>query len=91
MLNCSVGLRVVYECEGDLHPNSMVEILEHSAIKILAIADRDLLWNSVATDDVLLEEFFNGGGCYVGNRLHFNPLGEVLHCNYSESIVSLCW
>jgi hypothetical protein len=43
------------------------------------------------TDDVLLEEFFNGGGGYVANRLCLNPFGEVLHCDYSESVVSLCW
>jgi hypothetical protein len=50
-----------------------------------------LLWNSIATDDVLPEEFLNGGGRYVGDRLCFNPFGEVLHCDYSESVVSLCW
>jgi hypothetical protein len=89
-LNCSIGLRVVYRCEGDLRPNPMAEILEHSTIKILGIVDHDLLWNSVATDDVLPEEFLNGGRCYVGNRLCFNPLCEVLHCDYSESILFLC-
>jgi hypothetical protein len=29
----------------------MAEILEHGTIKILGIVDRDLLWNSIATDD----------------------------------------
>jgi hypothetical protein len=90
-LNCSIGLWVVYRCEGDLRPNPMAEIPEHSTIKILGVVDGDLLLNSVATDDVLSEEFLTGGGCYVGNRLHFNPLGEVLHCDNSKSIVSLCW
>jgi hypothetical protein len=68
----------------------MAKILEHSTIKILGVVNHDLLWNSIATNDVLLEEFLNGGGGYVGNRLRFNPLGEVLHCNYSKSVVSLC-
>jgi hypothetical protein len=90
-LNCSIGLQVVYRCEGDLRPNPMAKILEHSTIKILGVVDHDLLWNSVATDDVLPEEFLNGGRCYVGNRLCFNPLCEVLHRDYSESILSLCW
>jgi hypothetical protein len=90
-LNFSVGLRVVYGCEGDLRPNPMAKIIEHSSIKILGIVDRDLLWNSVTIDDVLPEEFLNGGEGYVGNELRFNPLGEVLHCDYSKSVVSLCW
>jgi hypothetical protein len=69
---------VVYGCEGDLRPNPMAEILEHGTIKILGVVNYDLLWNSVATDDVLPEEFLNGGRGYVGNRLRFDPHGEAL-------------
>jgi hypothetical protein len=68
----------------------MAEILEHDTIKILGIVDCDLLWNSIATDDVLPEEFWDDDRGYVGNMLRFNPFGEVLNCDYSESIVSLC-
>jgi hypothetical protein len=69
----------------------MAEILEHGTIKILGIVDRDLLWNFIATDDALPEEFLDSGRGYVGNRLRFNTFGEVLHCDYSESVVFLCW
>jgi hypothetical protein len=69
----------------------MAEILEHGTIKILGVVNYDLLWNSVATDDVLPEEFLNGGRGYVGNRLRFDPHGEVLHYDYSKSVISLWW
>jgi hypothetical protein len=82
---------VLYGCEGDLRPNLIVEILEHGTIKILGVIDCDLLWNSIAIDDVLPEELLDGGRGYVGNTLCFNPFGEVLHYDYSESVVSLSW
>jgi hypothetical protein len=69
----------------------MVEILEHGTVKIVGVVNRDLLWNSISTDDVLPKEFLNGGGGYVGDKLRFNQFGEVLHYDYSESVVSLCW
>jgi hypothetical protein len=81
---------VVYRCEGDLRLDLMAETLEHGTFKILGIVNRDLLWNSIAIDDVVSEEFLNGGGGCVGDRLRFNPFGEVLHCDYSEIVVSLC-
>jgi hypothetical protein len=52
----------------------MAEILKHGTIKIFGVVDRDLLWNSIAIDDVLLEKFLDGGGGYVAKRLHFNHL-----------------
>jgi hypothetical protein len=91
LLNHSIRRWVVYRCEGDLRPDLMAEILKHGTIKIFGVVDRDLLWNSIATDDVLLEKFLDGGGGYVAKRLHFNPFGEVLHCDYSEGVVSLHW
>jgi hypothetical protein len=53
---------VVYECKGDLHPDLVTEILEHGTIKILGIIDYDLLRNSEATDDILLEESLDSDG-----------------------------
>jgi hypothetical protein len=88
-LNCSVRLRVVYRCKGDLRPNLMADILKHGTIKVLGVVDSDLLWHSIATDYVLPEEFLVGGGGYVGSRPRFNPLGEVLHYDYSKSVISL--
>jgi hypothetical protein len=90
-LNCSVRQWVVYGCERDLRPNLMAKILKHGAIEILGIVDSDLLLNSRATDDVMPEEFLDCRGGYVGNKLRLNPFGEVLHCNYSKSVISLCW
>jgi hypothetical protein len=71
---------MVYRREGDLRPD----------FKILSIVGCDLLWNSIATDDVLPEEFLNGHRGYVGDRLHLNPLGEVFYCHDGERVVSLC-
>jgi hypothetical protein len=82
---------VIYRYEGDLRPNLMTEILEHGTIKIIGIPDGDLLRNSVTTDDVLPEKFLDGGGGYVCYCLRFNPFGEVLNCDNSEGVVSLCW
>jgi hypothetical protein len=90
-LNYSVGLWVVYICKRDLRPNLVIEILQHGTIKILGIVDGDLLRNSVAIDDVLPEEFLDGGGGYVCYRLHFNPFSEVFHCDDGKSVISLCW
>jgi hypothetical protein len=70
---------MVYRCEGDLRPDLMAEILEHGTIEIPGIVNGDLLWNSIALDDVLPEEFLDGGGGYVGNRFCLNPFGEVLY------------
>jgi hypothetical protein len=89
-LNCSVGLRVVYRCEGDFRPYLVTEILEHGTIKILGIVDGDLLRNSVTTDDVLPEKFLDCGGGYIGYRFRFNPFGEVLPCN-DGGVISLYW
>jgi hypothetical protein len=90
-LNYSVGLWVVYICKRDLRPNLVIEILQHGTIKILGIVDGDLLRNSVAIDDVLPEEFLDGGGGYVCYRLRFNPFSEVFHCDDGKSVISLCW
>jgi hypothetical protein len=81
---------VLYICEGDLHPDLVRKILEHGTIEIPGIVYRDLLRNSIATDDALPEEFLDGGGGYVGYRLCFNPFGEVFHYDNGESVVSLC-
>jgi hypothetical protein len=82
---------MVHGREGDLHPDLMIEMLEHATVKIFGIVDCDLLWDSIATDDVLLEEFLNGCGGYVGDELRLNPLSEVFYYHYGEGVVSLCW
>jgi hypothetical protein len=81
---------VVYRCRRDLRPDMVIEILKHGTIEILGIIDGDLLRNSVATDDVLPEEFLDGGGGF-GCRLRFNLFSEVFHCDDGESVISFCW
>jgi hypothetical protein len=68
----------------------VAETYEHATIKILGVVNCDLLWNSVATDDILPKEFLNRCRGYVGDVLHFNPLGEAFHRYDSEGVVSLC-
>jgi hypothetical protein len=87
-LHCPVGLRVIYRCKGDLHPNLVIEILKHGTIKILGIVDSYLPRDSVMIDDVLPEKFLDGGGGYIGYWLRFNPFGEVLNCDNGEGVVS---
>jgi hypothetical protein len=65
-LHCPVGLRVIYGCKGDFHPDLITKILEHGTIKIPGIVDGYLLRDSVMTDDVLPEKFLDGGGGYIG-------------------------
>jgi hypothetical protein len=77
--------------EGDLRPNLAVEIFEDATIKILGVVNCGQLWNSVATDNILLEEFLDGGGGYIGDGLHFDPLDEVFDSYDGEGVVSLCW
>jgi hypothetical protein len=69
----------------------MTEIFEHSTIKILGINDGDLLRNSITTDDVLPENFLDGGGGYICYWFSFNPFGELLNCDKGEGVVFLCW
>jgi hypothetical protein len=51
-----VGLGVVYGCEGDLHSDLVVEILEHVIVELFGIADGNISWDAVAIDDVLQEK-----------------------------------
>jgi hypothetical protein len=69
----------------------MAEILKHGTIKIIGIIDGYLLRDSVTTNDVLLENFLDGGGGYIGYWLRFNPFGQVLDCDNGEGLVSLGW
>jgi hypothetical protein len=69
----------------------MAEVLEHIIVKVLSIVDHDLSWDVEATDNILPEEFFDGGGGYVGDGLRLNPFHEVLDCHNSKGIIAQCW
>jgi hypothetical protein len=75
----------------NVNTDLVTEILEHGTIEILGIIDGDLLRNSTATDNILLEKYLDGGGGYIGYRCRFNPCGEVLHYDDGEGVISLCW
>jgi hypothetical protein len=82
---------MVYGCEGDLRPDLVAEILEHAAVEVLSNVNCDLLQNSMAIDNGLLEEVFDGHGGYVGDGLRLNPLGKVFYCHNDEGVVVLSW
>jgi hypothetical protein len=82
---------VVYGCEGNLRSDLLTKILEHCAIKILCVVDCDLTGNTIATDDILPKELFDGCRAYICDRLRLNPLREVLDCHNDEGVIALCW
>jgi hypothetical protein len=67
----------------------VAEVLEHVVVKVLAILDCDLLWDTVTADNVLPEEFFDGCEDYVGDGFRFNPFHEVFHCDNHEGVIAL--
>jgi hypothetical protein len=69
----------------------IAEILEHVIVKLLGIVDGDFSRNTKMIDDVLPEKILNGSGAYVGDRLHLNPLCEILNCYDGEGVVALSW
>jgi hypothetical protein len=88
---CTVRLRVVYICECDLRSDPLTEILEHYTVEVLCVVDHNVTGNTVATDDILLEELFDCCRAYVYDRLCFNPLREVHDCHNNEGVIALCW
>jgi hypothetical protein len=82
---------VIFRCKGDLGPDLMTEIFEHSTIEIHGIVNGDLLRNSVMTDDVLLEKFMDGGGGYICYWFRFNPSSEVINWDNGKGVVVLRW
>jgi hypothetical protein len=48
---------MVFGCEGSLHINLVVEIIEHVTIEVFGIVNCDLLRDSIVTDNILLENF----------------------------------
>jgi hypothetical protein len=52
----------------------MAEILEHCIIKILCVINYEVLRDTIAADDILPDEFFDGCRDYVCDGLCLNPL-----------------
>jgi hypothetical protein len=51
---------VVYGCKGDLHFDLLTKIPEYCAVNVLHVVDCDVSGNTVAIDDVLPKELFDG-------------------------------
>jgi hypothetical protein len=47
---------MLYICEGNLRTNLVTKIPEHVTVKVFGIVNCDLLWDSVTTNNVLLEK-----------------------------------
>jgi hypothetical protein len=90
-LHSSVGLRVVYKLKCDLRSHLLTKVLEHYTIKVLCIVDCDVPRNTIAANDILPEELFDGCGAYVCEMLCLNSLHEVFDCHNSEGVIALCW
>jgi hypothetical protein len=80
---------MVYGCEGDLRSDLVIEILQHVTVKILGVVNCDLLWDSIAIDNVLPENFFDCHGGCIGDRLWLNPFCEVFHCHNAKGVIAL--
>jgi hypothetical protein len=90
-LALSNGLGVVYQCEGNLHSNLMIEILEYIVVELFGVVDCDVSWNTVAANDVLSEKFLSGCGAYICNGLRLNPFCEILYYYDGKGVVALSW
>jgi hypothetical protein len=82
---------VIYRCKGVLHTYPVTEILEHATVKVLGVVNYDLLRNCIAAHKVLPQIFLYSCQGHVGDRLCLDPLGEMFHRYYGESVISLCW
>jgi hypothetical protein len=74
----------------------MAEVFEHVTVEVLGVVDRDLLWDVVATYNILLEEVFDNCGGYVGDGLRLNLFREVLLANFTSCyqfcyVINHCW
>jgi hypothetical protein len=65
---------MVYICHDNLRSDLMAEILEHCIIKILCVINYEVLRDTIAADDILPDEFFDGCRDYVCDGLCLNPL-----------------
>jgi hypothetical protein len=81
-------LRVVYRCECDLRSDLLIEILEHCTIEVICVVDCNVPGTAVAIVDILPEELFACFGAYVCDRLHLDPLCEVLDCHHDDSVIT---
>jgi hypothetical protein len=88
--HCAIGLEMVYRCEGHLHSDLVTKVIEQGIVKVFCIIDGNVAQDAITTDDVLSEKLFDSYRAYICDRLHLNPLCEVLRSHNGEGVISLC-
>jgi hypothetical protein len=83
-LNDTVGLWMVYRGEHCLGADGTAEFSEVLVVKLLAVVDRQLGWDSEPADDVLPEEFVRGLCCYYEDCSAFDPFGKIFDDDEGE-------
>jgi hypothetical protein len=59
--DCAVGLRIIYGSKTKLRPYHVAKLSEILAVKFLPIIDCEFFGYTESADDLLLEEFSDGG------------------------------
>jgi hypothetical protein len=80
----TVVLWVVDRDEHYLGADGAVEFSEVLVVKLLAVVDCQLGWDSEPIDDVLSEEFLCGLCCYCGDCFALDPFGKVFDDDEGE-------
>lgn len=60
----------------------------HLVVQIRSIISNELFWDSVTTNDVLLDEAGNNLLGHIRIGSNFNPLGKVIDC-YQDEVISI--
>jgi hypothetical protein len=69
----------------------MVNVLEHVIVELIGIVNGDFSLDTIAADDVLLEESLASHGAYVCDRLRLDPLCKILNYYNGKGVVALRW
>jgi hypothetical protein len=80
---------VVYRGEGKLGANGEAEVPEVLAVKLFAVVDCELGWDSESANNVLPEELLASLRRYCRYCLGLDPLGEVFDGDEGELEVLL--
>jgi hypothetical protein len=90
LLYCNIGLRVINCDEGSICPY-LIAGFQHDIVELICILECDCSPDAEATYDVFPEKLLDCCEAYVGDRLHLDPLDEILNCYDGESVAALSW
>jgi hypothetical protein len=68
----------------------LVEIREHCTGELLGIVDCDVSRDTIAVDDILLEDLADCCEAYIREGLPLFPFHEVFNFHNGEGVVTLC-